>query len=55
MVGMMPDGTLAPGSAETFYESMGLQPLPASFWERSQFIRPRDRQVELPFQRLEPG
>jgi peptidyl-dipeptidase A len=46
MVGSMPDGTLAPGSAESFYQSMGLEPLPASFWERSQFVRPRDREVE---------
>ncbi|MFI5269935.1 MAG: M2 family metallopeptidase, partial [Chloroflexota bacterium] len=45
MVGSMPDGTLAPGSAESFYESMGLEPLPATFWERSQFVRPRDRVV----------
>ena len=45
MVGIMPDGTLAPGSAESFYESMGLEPLPATFWARSQFIRPRDRSV----------
>ncbi|HET7174988.1 MAG TPA: M2 family metallopeptidase [Gammaproteobacteria bacterium] len=45
MVGIMPDGSLAPGSAEAFYESMGLQPVPATFWSRSQFIRPRDRQV----------
>ena len=46
MVGIMPDGSLAPGSAESFYQSMGLEPLPASFWTRSQFIRPRDREVE---------
>ena len=45
MVGSMPDGTLASGSAESFYQSMGLGPLPATFWERSQFVRPRDREV----------
>ncbi|HEV2110746.1 MAG TPA: M2 family metallopeptidase [Gammaproteobacteria bacterium] len=46
MVGMTPDGALAPGSAESFYQSMGMEPLPPSFWERSQFVRPRDRMVE---------
>ncbi len=46
MVGIMPDGSLAPGSAESFYQSMGLEPLPATFWERSQFVKPRDRAVE---------
>ncbi len=45
MVGINPDGTLARGSAEAFYESMGLQPLSPSFWSRSQFTRPRDREV----------
>ena len=29
--------------AERFYTSIGLDPLPATFWERSQFVRPRDR------------
>ena len=32
-------------SAESFYVSMGLAPLPDTFWERSQFSRPRDREV----------
>jgi peptidyl-dipeptidase A len=31
--------------AERFFVSLGLDPLPASFWERSQFSRPRDREV----------
>ena len=31
--------------AEHFYTSIGFDPLPASFWERSQFARPRDRDV----------
>jgi peptidyl-dipeptidase A len=30
---------------EGFYSSLGLAPLPASFWERSQITRPRDREV----------
>ncbi|MFV0478455.1 MAG: M2 family metallopeptidase [Parahaliea sp.] len=33
-------------SAESFYVSMGLEPLPATFWERSQFSKPRDREVQ---------
>jgi len=33
-------------SAEDFYVSMGLDPLPATFWERSQFTKPRDREVQ---------
>ncbi len=31
--------------AERFFESLGLGTLPASFWERSMFVRPRDREV----------
>jgi len=46
MVGETPDGKLATGSAEGFYQSLGMLPLPDSFWERSQFIRPRDRDVQ---------
>ena len=30
---------------ESFFTSLGFAPLPASFWERSQFIKPRDREV----------
>ena len=30
---------------EGFFTSLGFTPLPATFWERSQFIRPRDREV----------
>jgi len=33
-------------SAESFYVSMGLDPLPETFWERSQFSKPRDRDVQ---------
>jgi len=33
-------------SAEGFYVSLGLQPLPQSFWERSQFTRPDGRSVD---------
>ncbi len=31
--------------AERFFVSLGLDPLPASFWERSMLVRPRDREV----------
>jgi peptidyl-dipeptidase A len=30
---------------ENFFTSLGLAPLPQSFWERSQFVHPRDREV----------
>ena len=30
---------------ETFFTSLGLKPLPQTFWERSQFTKPRDREV----------
>ena len=30
---------------EGFYSSLGLAPLPATFWQRSQITRPRDREV----------
>lgn len=31
---------------ENFYSSLGLAPLPQTFWERSLFIKPRDREVQ---------
>ena len=31
--------------AESFYVSLGMPKLPATFWERSQLIKPRDRDV----------
>ena len=31
--------------AEGFYTSLGMQPLPATFWERSLFTKPQDREV----------
>ena len=31
--------------AERFFESLGLGTLPPTFWERSMFVRPRDREV----------
>ncbi len=31
---------------EKFFVSLGMDPLPKTFWERSQFVRPRDRDVE---------
>ncbi len=30
---------------EGFYSSLGFAPLPATFWDRTQFIKPRDREV----------
>ncbi len=30
---------------EGFFTSLGFEPLPSTFWERSQFIKPRDRDV----------
>jgi peptidyl-dipeptidase A len=32
-------------SGEQFFTSLGFAPLPASFWERSMFLKPRDRDV----------
>ena len=31
--------------AERFFDSLGFDPLPTTFWERSLFVRPADRQV----------
>ena len=30
---------------ETFFKSLGFAPLPETFWQRSQFVHPRDRDV----------
>jgi peptidyl-dipeptidase A len=32
-------------TAERFFTSLGLEPLPKTFWERSLFVKPRDRDV----------
>src|SRR6185436_3449818 len=32
-------------TGERFFTSLGLDPLPATFWERSMFVKPRDRDV----------
>jgi peptidyl-dipeptidase A len=32
-------------SGERFFTSLGFEPLPATFWERSMFVKPRDREV----------
>ena len=32
-------------AGESFYSSLGLDPMPATFWERSMITRPRDREV----------
>ena len=30
---------------EQFFSSLGIEPLPETFWERSQFVKPQDREV----------
>ena len=32
-------------AGERFYTSVGFEPLPPTFWERSLFVRPKDREV----------
>jgi peptidyl-dipeptidase A len=32
-------------TGESFFTSLGLDPLPTTFWERSMFVKPRDREV----------
>ncbi len=32
-------------AGEGFYSSLGMAPLPQTFWQRSQFVKPRDRDV----------
>lgn len=39
------DGIGMVRQAEAFFVSLGLAPLPATFWERSMFVKPRDREV----------
>ncbi|MBK6024778.1 peptidyl-dipeptidase A [Brevundimonas nasdae] len=39
------DPTRMVRTGEGFYTSLGLAPLPQTFWERSQIVRPRDREV----------
>ncbi|MCX4194478.1 M2 family metallopeptidase [Methylobacterium organophilum] len=39
------DATKMVKTGEGFYVSLGLDPLPQTFWERSQITRPRDREV----------
>ena len=33
-------------AGENFYSSLGFAPLPDTFWTRSQFLKPRDREVQ---------
>lgn len=33
-------------TAENFFSSLGFAPLPETFWERSLFVKPRDREVQ---------
>lgn len=39
------DATKMVKTGENFYVSLGLDPLPQTFWERSMITRPRDREV----------
>jgi peptidyl-dipeptidase A len=39
------DATRMVRTGEGFYTSLGLDPLPATFWERSMITRPQDREV----------
>ena len=32
-------------AGENFFSSLGFAPMPESFWQRSQFVKPRDREV----------
>ncbi|MCR5872417.1 MULTISPECIES: M2 family metallopeptidase [unclassified Sphingomonas] len=33
-------------TGEAFYSSLGLDPMPETFWKRSQFLKPADREVQ---------
>lgn len=33
-------------TGEAFYSSLGLDPMPETFWKRSQFVKPADREVQ---------
>ena len=33
-------------AGEGFYSSLGLEPMPETFWQRSQFVKPADREVQ---------
>ena len=39
------DETQMVRTGEQFFSSLGFDPLPGTFWERSQFVKPRDRDV----------
>ncbi|MBK9517545.1 MAG: M2 family metallopeptidase [Anaeromyxobacter sp.] len=39
------DATRTVKLGEDFFSSLGFAPLPATFWERSQLVKPRDREV----------
>ncbi len=39
------DATRMVKTGEAFFTSLGLDPLPATFWERSMVVKPRDREV----------
>jgi peptidyl-dipeptidase A len=39
------DATRMVRLGEAFFSSLGFEPLPATFWQRSQLVKPRDREV----------
>ena len=39
------DATRVARTGEAFFTSLGLDPLPKTFWERSMLVKPRDREV----------
>jgi peptidyl-dipeptidase A len=43
-----PSGRVMTGYADRFWSSMGFAPMPDSFWARSMFEKPRDRDVVCP-------
>ena len=45
LVGKKYDATRMVRQGETFYSSLGFQPLPQTFWQRSQIVKPADREV----------
>ena len=42
-------------TAEAFFVSLGLDPLPATFWERSMFVKPEGREVVCHASAWDPG
>lgn len=40
------DARMMAGAADDFFQSLGFEPLPDTFWDRSLFTKPRDREVQ---------